>query len=147
MEKVERDPNPLLTLECTRRFKRRISETLSIPAANIPAATVQPHVKVEAEDRDESRKLGSDVCDAVSKISRKSKKSKKRHKKRPARESSDEPPAQSDQERSLEQQDLIIPVSPGLAIDRVSGDEAVEENDETPLKRETRGSNTCSCKR
>lgn len=144
---TERDPNPLLTLE-SRRHKRRISE----PAAtmtSLPVAAVKPSVHKEgggsvvaaevddpAEKKnkktegDESKENNDDGNVQLKKC-RKNKKHKKKHKKKSKCETSDELPLMA------EQPDLIIPISPGLAIDH-----AVENavDSEPIVKMETRGS-------
>ncbi|EFX76319.1 hypothetical protein DAPPUDRAFT_322503 [Daphnia pulex] len=148
---TERDPNPLLPIE-SRRHKRRISEPASATAAPIPVAAVKPSVHKEAEgtavaaevdepaekknkktEGDESKENNDDGNVQLKKC-RKSKKHKKKHKKKRQSETSDElPPV-------LDQPDLIIPISPGLAIDHALEGAAADDSGEPIVKMETRGS-------
>lgn len=147
---TERDPNPLLPIE-SRRHKRRISEPASATTAQIPVAAVKPSVHKEAEgmaaaaevdepaekknkktEGDESKENNDDGNVQLKKC-RKSKKHKKKHKKKRQIETSDElPPV-------LDQPDLIIPISPGLAIDHALEGAAADDS-EPIVKMETRGS-------
>lgn len=145
---TERDPNPLLTLE-SRRHKRRISEPASLPAV-IPVAAVKPSIHAEEADDSTRAKKGKSEAEGEEckenkdegnvqlKKCKKSKKHKKKHKKK----------RKGETDESAEQEDLIIPVSPGLGNDNAAdeSEETAETADrgiikeEPVVKMETRGS-------
>lgn len=131
---AERDPNPLLTLE-SRRPKRRISEPTSLPAL-VPVAvkrsalgkeTANLNGQEKLDKIDDSKENMTDDGNAQFVQSKKEKKHKKKHKKKRKSVGTD-------------QEDLIIPVSPGIdpaaAVDELTSDPASE----TAVKMETRGS-------
>ena len=87
--------------------------------------------KNKKAEGDESKENNDDGNVQLKKC-RKSKKHKKKHKKKRKNETSNElPPV-------LEQPDLIIPISPGLAIDHAL--EGAADDSEPIVKMETRGS-------
>ena len=136
---IERTPSPLMVLESRR--KRRASEAVTPLPAMIPIATVKPSIPKQSsteeseicikKELDESKQNGVDI-----KTQSKSKRSKKQSKKA-SKKVKREPSVCEDNH-----QDLIIPVSPGLAIEPTGLDYAAaveEEVDERPIKMETRG--------
>ena len=123
------------------RRKRRASEAVTPVPVMIPIATVKPSVPKQSstqeseifikKELDESKQNGVDI-----KKQSKSKKSKKQSKKA-SKKVKREPSVGEDNH-----QDLIIPVSPGLAIEPTGLDYAAaveEEVDERPIKMETSG--------
>lgn len=110
------EPNPLDTIE-SRRKKRISSEP-------IPVASVKPTVNRSDSAPEEERTQTEVVND--SKNNKKSKKHKKKHKKH---RKSDTPTTSEQQDQGIEQQDLIIPISPGLT----------PEDEEPGSKMETSG--------
>ncbi len=99
--KVEVEPNPLDTIE-SRRKKRISSEP-------IPVASVKPSIN-RADSAPEGEGSQTEVGND-NKNSKKNKKHKKKHKKH---RMSVTPTTSEPQDQGIEQQDLIIPISPGL---------------------------------
>lgn len=123
------EPNQLDALERSRRKRRISSDPVSIPPF-VPFVPFKPSIQHDKEERKEDETLKTQV-DPELKMSKKSKKHKKKHKKR---SKCDSPvPSDQDQGAMMEQNDMIIPVSPGLTIDPT-----VEEDEDDPIKMDTK---------
>ena len=122
--------SPLLPLE-SRRNKRRSSDAVTpVPPVLKQSSTEEKEevvIKIELEESKQDQVINTNMPPKSKKIKKPKKKTIKKIK-RELTEAQDQ------------QEDLIIPVSPGLAIEpALDYAEALEQVDEKPIKRETRG--------